>query len=137
MTDDSELDRRYGRRRTPGRRGELAVAVVAALLLVAVVAAWIVVEFGGSARASSTVLRYAIPDDRSASIDFQLDAPVDATVRCAVSAKNERETIVGWVVFDVPPADESARTVSRSLRTLQYAAIVEVEQCWIPESAAG
>lgn len=124
------LPGRYGRdaRRTTRRRLWLVAALGAAVLL-----AWL----------GWSVVRAASPEVRVADASFAVQGPdrvrlgfavtrrdPRATVRCAVSAENDRHTVVGYRLVTVPPG-RAHEVLAVTIRTQEPAVAAQSERCWV------
>lgn len=133
-----DLDTRYGR--TPAQRArrrfvEISVAVGTGVLLVG----WLIWAglMGPMAAIETKDVGYVATSDDSALVRWQLTAPVDTAVSCAVKALSEKHTVVGWRVIDLPPSSESTRILRASLRTSEPITSGGVHRCWLTSEASG
>ena len=104
MTHD-DLAARYGR--TPARTARLRfVAIAAAAGVAAVVIAWVVWVglLGPSASLETKDVGYVATSDDAGEVRWQLTAPADTPVSCALKAVSEKHAVVGWLVVEVPPS---------------------------------
>jgi len=125
-----DLDARYGR--TPRRRGVVAVAVAAAVL-VGLAIAWFVwarpIDTG--AQVQWVDRGFTTPSDSEAQATFVVTLDTGSAAQCAVEARNDDFAIVGWKVVDVPVSSERSRTFTVDLRSTDQAVAVAVNSCWI------
>ena len=129
---NSELDARYGR--TPARSTRMRVIAIAAAAGVAVVVvAWVIWVglLGPAASLETKDVGYAILSDTSGEVRWQLTAPADAEVSCALRAVSEKHAVVGWRVVEVPPSHETTRILRETLRTSEPAVGGSVFRCWL------
>ena len=120
MTTKAELDARYGRVRNRGkvRAWWIAVGVVAVASI-----GWLGwgVLAGGSANVRADDTAFAIPDERTVSVSFQVTAPVGAEIACAIEALDEDFGVVGWRVIVYPA----------TIPTVGQATTGLVNTCWV------
>lgn len=128
----SKLDARYGR--TPARRTRARLfAAVAAAGVAVVVVAWVMWAglLGPSASLEAKDLGFQTLSDTSVEVRWQLTAPADAPVSCAVKAVSEKHAIVGWRVVEVEPSPQLTRNLSATLRTSEPAVGGLIYRCWL------
>ncbi len=132
MTDhtvQSMLDERYGRR-TGTRRTRIAWIVLIAI------AAAVVIWFGWSTvsdpnngvKADGTAYQL---DERSATVEFQLTAPIGSTVACAIEALDEEYGVVGWKVVEYEASESHTRAFSETFPLVSEATTGLVNACWV------
>lgn len=131
MTAD-RLDARYGR--TPARRARTrAVAIAAAIGVTVVVVAWVL--WAGLLSPASSLeakdIGFTTTSDASVDVRWQLTAPAASAVSCAVQATSEKHAIVGWKIVEVPPSDDTTRTLSATLRTSEPSVGGSIYRCWL------
>jgi hypothetical protein len=128
----SDLDARYGRTRAHATRMR-AVAIAAAAAVAVVVVAWVVWVgvLGPSASLETKDVGYVALSDSSGEVRWQLTAPADAEVSCAVRAVSEKHAVVGWLVVEVPPSNETTRILRATLRTSEATVGGSVYRCWL------
>jgi len=128
------LDARYGRtRKTNGRSWWLAGTVIA---LAAIGVAWYVWAGPASAPPADTsvqadVSASNVTDAHHIGVTFTVSAPAHREVACAVNAKSEDFTIVGWKVVVIPPSDKQSHTLTEQLRTTSVSTAGFVDSCWL------
>ena len=133
----SDLDARYGR--TPARSRRMRLLAIAAAVGVAVVViAWVmwVGLLGPSASLETKDVGYVALSDDSAEVRWQLTAPADTEVSCALKAVSEKHAIVGWRVVEVPASSETTRILRATLRTSEPIVSGSVFRCWLSGSPA-
>ncbi|AYF98442.1 DUF4307 domain-containing protein [Protaetiibacter intestinalis] len=133
----NDLDARYGR--TPARRARLRLlAVLAAIAVAVVVGAWVVWAglFGAAASIEAKDLGFEALSDASVEVRWQLTAPAGHAVSCAVEAVSEKHAVIGWLVVEVEPSQQTTRTLSATLRTSEPPVGGSVFRCWLTEASA-
>lgn len=131
---DARLDARYGR--SPGRPRRLWWLAAAAFVSAALVIAWYVWAGPGSAPAATTSVSAEVsgstsPDAHHAEVTFTVTGPADHAFACAIDAKTEDFTIVGWKVVEIPASADRTRTFTHVLRTTQQSEAGFVDSCWL------
>ena len=133
----SDLDARYGR--TPARSRRMRLLAIAAAVGVAVVViAWVmwVGLLGPSASLETKDVGYVALSDDSAEVRWQLTAPADTEVSCALKAVSEKHAVVGWRVIEVPASSETTRILRATLRTSEPIVSGSVFRCWLSDEVA-
>jgi len=133
----SDLDARYGR--TPARATRTRLVAIAAAVGVAlVVIAWVswVGLLGPSASLETKDVGYLAHSDTSGEVRWQLTAPADTEVSCAIKAVSEKHAVVGWRVIEVPASSETTRILRETLRTSEPTVSGSVYRCWLTADAA-
>jgi HAMP domain-containing protein len=136
MTHD-DLAARYGR--TPARAARTRLVAIAVAIGVAVVViAWVVWVglLGPSASLETKDVGYLAHSDDSGEVRWQLTAPADTPVSCALQAVSEKHAVVGWLVVEVPPSPETTRVLRATLRTSEPTVSGSVYRCWLSGSPA-
>lgn len=132
---DRSLDERYGRTRQRGLDRRLGWGLAAG----AVVLGAAVLLFG-SWRASAGIefkeLHYEVQDARTVSLDFNVTAPTEEPVACALEALSGSFSTVGWKVVELPPSAQLTRSFTETLATTYRAATARVYACWVIERPA-
>ncbi len=129
MTTQQFLDERYGRRtsRRRTRAGWIAVAVVA-------VAATVALGWSTVATSMSSVdvdaTAYHVVDEHTVTVTFQVVAPRDGTVACALEAQDEEHGIVGWRVVELPLESGRIQVFTEQIPTTAEATTGLVNSCW-------
>ncbi|MCS0498936.1 DUF4307 domain-containing protein [Protaetiibacter mangrovi] len=132
-----DLDARYGR--TPARRARARfVAIGAAIGVAVVVVAWVVWAglLSPAASIEAKDVGYRELTASTVEVRWQLTAPADTAVSCAVQATSENHAVVGWLVVEVPPSSETTRTLSATVRTSEPYVGGSVYRCWLPDASA-
>lgn len=128
----SDLDARYGR--TPARAARMRVFAIAAAAGVAVVVlAWVAWAglLGPSASLETKDVGYLAVTDDTGEVRWQLTAPADTPVSCALKAVSEKHAVVGWRVVEVPASSETTRVLRATLRTSEPTVSGSVYRCWL------
>lgn len=129
---DTALDERYGR--TPARRRRRTLlGVAAAAGMLATTIAWVVWVglFEPGASIESRDLGFAIEDDGAVDVRFEVSAEPGADVSCALQALDERFTIVGWRVVDLPPSEQRTRVFTERVHTASDPVTGLIYRCWL------
>lgn len=127
------LDVRYGRTRN-ARRRSIAIGVVVGVVIAAVLALWVVwsdVADMSQLTESRTITRETL-SDHELEIVFQVTAPTQDRVDCAVVAVNDLETPVGWKIVPVTLGEEHTQVTSTVMQTSERPSNAMVYRCWIP-----
>jgi hypothetical protein len=130
MTTQQMLDERYGRRTSKRRRivGWTVVAVLAAAGITAL--GWTTV-----ARTVQAVdveeTGFAVADEHLVTVSFQITAPTDRPVACAIEAQDEEHGVVGWRIVEYPASSERLRAFTETVPTLAEATTGFVNSCWV------
>ncbi|MCJ1706952.1 DUF4307 domain-containing protein [Microbacterium sp. VKM Ac-2923] len=131
MTTHAQLDDRYGRTRSPRRR-VLGWSVVGVLALGAIgYLGWTTVA-SSAASVTATDTGFTVESDRSVTATFQITAPLDQPVACALEARDEDHGTVGWRVVEYPASEEHSRAFTETIPTLSLATTGFVNACWVP-----
>lgn len=134
-TASQALEDRYGTRKN--RRKDRWVGWIVAALAVA--GGILFLATGGLPSGSTAIevrdLAHEIVDDRNVSLTYELTAPAEARIGCAIEALNSSYAVVGWKVLELPVAEERTRVFTEELVTTNRATTVTAKQCWvIPEA---
>jgi hypothetical protein len=129
MTTQDMLDERYGRRRSPGARWAIGVASAVAVALVALFG-WMVVSNALSAVDSDTT-GFEVIDSHSVALSFQITAPADRTVACALEAQDAEHGVVGWRIVEIEASELRARAFREVIPTTAPATTGFVNSCWV------
>ncbi|MGN6271482.1 MAG: DUF4307 domain-containing protein [Protaetiibacter sp.] len=133
----SDLDARYGR--TPARSTRMRfIAIAAAAGVALVVIAWVVWVglLGPSASLETKDVGYLALSDDTGEVRWQLTAPADTPVSCALKAVSEKHAVVGWLVVEVPPSSETTRVLRATLHTSEPTVSGAVSRCWLSDDGA-
>lgn len=128
--EPDKLDERYGRTRQRGidRRVGWGVGGLIALLVGGVL---LFGSWRGTSDLEFKVVHYEVKDDRTVALDFDVTAPAQARVACAIEALSESFSTVGWRVLDLPPSELRTRSFHESIVTSYRATTGRVHSCWI------
>lgn len=128
----SDLDARYGR--TAERRSRTRLfAWIAGAGVAIVVIAW-VAWAGLLSPAASLQARdvgFEALTDSTVEVSWQLTAPAESEISCAIKAISEKKAVVGWKVVEVEPSPLVIRTVSEVLRTSEKPDGGLIFRCWL------
>ena len=126
------LDARYGRTPSSGRRTKWIVGSAAAAFVV-VFAAWLV--WGGLLGAPTEIAvedtGHSVVSDSLVQVRYQLTAEPGQPVDCAAQALNSTFGIVGWRVFSVPPSETRTRSLVADVRTTELSVTGLIYRCWL------
>nr|WP_237462702.1 DUF4307 domain-containing protein [Leucobacter chromiireducens] len=67
---------------------------------------------------------------------FEVSAPPQTPVACAVEALNTSKATVGWKIVELPLTDQRTHTVTTRLVTTNPATAVTTRACWVVEDPA-
>jgi len=129
VTTQDMLDERYGRRRSPARRWIVGAGIVVAVGIVALFG-WFTVR-GSLNAVDSDTTSFAIVDEHSVTLGFQITAPPGAPVACAIEAQDEEHGVVGWRVVEIPASELHARAFREAIPTTALATTGFVSSCWV------
>ena len=125
----ARLDDRYGRR----RGGPSRWVIVLGLAIVVAVIGW----FGWMTVATSLesvdadTTGFAVVDDGTVSLSFQITAPLEREVACILEAQDEEHGIVGWRVLVIPPSSEHTCAFVETIPTTAAATTGLINSCWV------
>lgn len=129
-TVQHQLDERYGRRR-PTRSRRAAWVVVGAVVATAVAGlAWLTWANASDAVAAD-VTGFEVLDEHRVALTFQITAPVDSAVACALEAQDSEHGVVGWRVVEYPASRSHAQAFTETIPTLAQATTGLVNACWV------
>lgn len=125
------LDDRYGRTSSPAvKRLSWTVLGIIAVLFFGYIA-WGQVSSNMKA-VSSDGLGYAILDDKTVEVSFQVTAPRGHDVVCALEALDEEFGVVGYSIVSYPASENHAQKFTEEIRTVAPATTGLVSDCWVP-----
>ena len=130
MTTQQLLDERYGRRTSRRRRiaGWTIVAVLA--LSATAVLGWTTISRTLDA-VDAVDTGFLVNDAHSVTISFQITAPRDRTVACALESRDEEHGTVGWRIVEYPASGEHTRGFTEQIPTVALATTGLVNSCWV------
>jgi len=70
-------------------------------------------------------------DERTISVSFEVTVEPGTPMSCAIQALNAQYGIVGWVIANIPPAEERTRVFSQEVRTSETAVTGLLYRCWL------
>lgn len=139
MSDPAEvqtgaLEDRYGEGRTRGIDRRFGYIAGGLLVLGGIV----FLLFSGWNTSSPLEFRdiaHSMPDERTVDVTFEVTAPPNTRVLCAVEALNTSFATVGWSIVELPASSERTRTITESLIITNEATTGQVNHCWFPEQS--
>lgn len=123
------LEERYGTSRQLGL--DRRVAWIVAALAVAGGLAFLLFSGWREVSAIETQdIGRTFHSDTEVEVRFQVTAPPDTPVACAVEAQNATKAVVGWKVVELPVTEQRTHAVTTSLLTTNRAETGHVRECW-------
>lgn len=123
----ARLDKRYGRRHTPTWVWVILGTCAAAVF------AWF--AWGTITNENAAVrvddLSYAVIDDHTAEVSFQVSAPANREIACSLQALDEQHGVVGWKTELLPVSPDRVRGFRVQIPTLALATTAIADTCWI------
>jgi hypothetical protein len=129
MTTQDMLDERYGRTSSPRKRWTLGIVVAIAAVLVGLFAWMTVASSQDNVDADTT--GFTVEDVHTVTLAFQITAPADRSVACALEAQDEEHGIVGWKIVEYPASELRARAFRETIPTTAEATTGLVNACWV------
>ncbi|MGM1017565.1 MAG: DUF4307 domain-containing protein [Actinomycetota bacterium] len=127
VTTALELDERYGR----GRRRRLPWVIGGLLaVLVVVAASWMTIA-GSIDSVDADDLGYEVVDQHTVTVRFQVTAPQDRDLVCALEALDVEFGIVGWKIVEIPASSGHTQTLAEDIPTVAEATTGLVNSCWV------
>ncbi|MCR2784358.1 MULTISPECIES: DUF4307 domain-containing protein [unclassified Microbacterium] len=129
MTTQQLLDERYGRRTS--RRATRAWWITVAIVAVAATTAlgWSTVATS-MASVDADATGYEVVDERTVTVTYQVVAPTDATVACALEAQDVEHGVVGWRVVEHAVQAGQAQAFTDTIPTVAGATTGLLNSCW-------
>lgn len=129
MTTQQMLDERYGRGRSRASRWVIGV-VIALAALVAGLLAWTMIS-GSLDDVVADTTGYSIEGPRAVEVRFQVSAPPDREVACALEAQDVDHGVVGWRIVEIAASAERTRSFSETIPTVAEGTTGLVHSCWV------
>lgn len=82
---------------------------------------------------SAQDIGYTKTGELTLDMKFEVTAPAQTPVACAVEALNTSKATVGWTVVELPVTDQRTYVVTTPLHTTTPATAVTAKECWILE----
>ena len=82
---------------------------------------------------SAQDIGYTKTGELTLDMKFEVTAPAQTPVACAIEALNTSKATVGWTVVELPVTDERTYVVTTPLHTTTPATAVTAKECWILE----
>ncbi|WP_241489418.1 DUF4307 domain-containing protein [Leucobacter celer] len=129
---EQSLEDRYGsgRRRRLDRRFAWAAA---ALLVAGGVCFLLFSGWQNTNRVSWQDIGYTEQDELNLDVKFEVSAPPNTPVACAVEALNKVKATVGWKIVELPVTEERTHTVTTRLVVTNPATAATARECWVVE----
>lgn len=131
MTD---LTERYGAR--PGRSIDDSTSnrwwwlgVVG--LVIGVIVFWALTSLTPDATIETQTARFGVESDTHVTVESRVSVQPGTPLACAVEAQNDRNTVVGWKVVELPASAKAHQVVRVDLETTQRATLVQMRECWV------
>lgn len=127
---EDELADRYGRSRSRKIDRRVAWITIGIALAVGV---WVL--FFGNWKEGTELefrdLNYSVVDDRTVQIDFEVTAPPQSEIVCALEALSPSFSQLGWKIIEVPVSDKRTQRMSETVITTARATTGHVKLCWL------
>lgn len=125
------IDERYGRTRSRGVDRKIVFStigfVIAGVIVWALFGGW----GGGSAAIEHQSVGFTI-DGNEITLKYQVSAPPNTKVACALEATSQSFASVGWKVIEFEPSAKRTREFTETLRTIREPNSASVTYCWTP-----
>lgn len=128
------MDARYGRTRSRGVDRKIVFSTIG--VVIAGVIIWAL--FGGWGGGATTIEHQSIGfeiAENEITLKYQVSAPPNSRVACALEATSQSFATVGWKVIEFEPSAERTREFSETIRTIREPNSAFVSYCWALESA--
>lgn len=76
-------------------------------------------------------LGYAIIDDHTAEVSFQVSSPANRAIACSLQALDEQHGVVGWKTELLPTSADRIRGFRVQIPTLAHATTAIADMCWV------
>ena len=130
MTTQQFLDERYGRRTSRGRTRAGWIVVAAVAVAATVSLGWTTVA-SSMATVDVDATAYSVVDEHTVTVTFQVVAPSDGIVACALEAQDEEHGVVGWRVVEMPLERGRIQVFTETIPTTAQATTGLVNACWV------
>lgn len=84
-------------------------------------------------RVSWQDIGYTKQDELNLDVKFEVSAPPNTPVACAVEALNTVKATVGWKIVELPVTEQRTHTVTTRLVTTNPATAATARECWVVE----
>ncbi|MCW2289894.1 uncharacterized protein DUF4307 [Leucobacter luti] len=118
--------RRFDRRFAWGAAGLLVIAGIAFLI------------FSGWQSANQVSVQdigYTKQNDLVLDVKFEVTAPANTPVACAVEALNPAKATVGWKIVELPVTEKRTHVVTTRLVTTNPSTAATARACWVVEGS--
>lgn len=127
------LDARYGRTRARGVDRKIVYSTIG--FVIAGVIVWAL--FGGWGGGSTAIEHQSVGftiDGNEITLKYQVSAPPNSRVACALEATSQSFASVGWKVIEFEPSTKRTREFTETIRTIREPNSASVTFCWTPEA---
>ncbi len=127
------LDARYGRGRSDRRRDRMLLiggAVAFAIVLVAWVV-WAGLDGQKPSVEATDTGHVLMNEERAVEVSWTLSVPPGNETACIVQAFDEKFTVVGWKVVEIPASDRHLRSFTEVVRVAREANTGLINRCWL------
>lgn len=130
--DGQSLEDRYGsgRRRRLDRRVAWSAA---GILVLGGVCFLLFSGWQNTNRVSWQDIGFTKQDELNLDVKFEVTAPSETPVACAVEALNPVKATVGWKIVELPVTEDRTHTVTTPLVVTNPATAATVRECWVIE----
>lgn len=80
---------------------------------------------------SAQDIGYTQTGELTLDMKFEVTAPANTPVACAIEALNTSKATVGWTVVELPVTDQRTHVVTTPLHTTTPATAVTAKECWV------
>ena len=123
---------RYGRT-THARRRDRWLLISLGAFIVVVMVCWTVWAGLDQLRGTGITVDTGanqVLDGQHVKVSFTVSANAGASVACAVQAQDVEFTVTGWKIVQLPRSQETTRTFTTTVRTMQPSVSGSVDSCW-------
>ncbi|MFV0434789.1 MAG: DUF4307 domain-containing protein [Leucobacter sp.] len=126
------LEDRYG----TGRRNRIDRRfgwIVAGVLVAAAIGFLLFSDWQNANRVSWQDIGFTRDGEYAVNVKFEVSAPAQTGVACAVEAINTSKATVGWKIVELPVSDTLTHTVTARVVTTNPATAATARECWVLE----
>lgn len=127
------LEDRYGKTRS--RRVDRTIVFVTIGLVIVGTITWALFGGwgGGSTPVEANEIGFQLSED-SATLKYEVSAPANTAVACAIESSSESFATVGWKIVELEATPRLTRHLTETVRTIREPNSIFVRQCWILEN---